>query len=257
MAKAAAACYCKHQQSCRRQLCAGGVPTPGNMCTVQTYTLHPGSNNGEWELEVFSQVLSLAGINVQCSKSATKFSQKDSCFLCLYEVSSKCVAGETQVHKEQQCGTGLMSPVFPWRLCSWGLTHFKQYKKTRDLYILSPKHLFQENYKTWQAKDMFAASELNMPPWRNFILRWFWVYLKMHCFGIQVFGFFWAAWSEGAAWESFMCTQYRNITKTAESWRADYWKHRLTDVETWHLQGDVKCRLVRLFFTRRGITVPG
>lgn len=79
----------------------------------------------QWRIgpAVFSQVLSLAGINVECSKSATKLSQKESDFLCLYGISSKCVAGETQVRKKQQCGTGLMSPVFPCVLCSWGITH--------------------------------------------------------------------------------------------------------------------------------------
>lgn len=92
--------------------------------------IHTGPRQQQWRMgpEVFSQVLSLAGINVECSKSATKFSQKESGFLCLYRISSKCVAGETQVHKKQQCGTGLMSPVFPCLLCSWGIMHFKQCK---------------------------------------------------------------------------------------------------------------------------------
>jgi hypothetical protein len=48
--KAMLTCYCKHQQSCHRQLCTDGAPTPGNVYTTQTYTLDPAATmeNGTW-----------------------------------------------------------------------------------------------------------------------------------------------------------------------------------------------------------------
>ena len=128
--KTAPTCYCKHQQSCTDSCSLTRPPHPGKC--AHSSDIHTGPRQQQWKTgpEVLSQVLSLAGINVECSKSATKFSQKESDFLCLYGISSKCVAGETHVHKEQQRGTGSMSPVFPCLLCSWGIMDFKPYKTT-------------------------------------------------------------------------------------------------------------------------------
>lgn len=99
--KAGLTCYCKHQQSCTGSCTPVAPPTPREISDI-----HTGPGQQQWRMGpvVFSQVLSFVGINVECSKSATKFSQKEFGFLCLYGISSKCVAGETQIHKEQQCG---------------------------------------------------------------------------------------------------------------------------------------------------------